>query len=78
VLGNLLSNAAKFTPADEFVKITARAEDGRGVVRVRDTGPGVAPDVLPTIFEPFTQAKQTLDEHVAKPCGPEQIERLLS
>jgi PAS domain S-box-containing protein len=60
VFGNLLSNAAKFTPAGGLVRITARAEDGHAVVRVRDTGPGVAPDVLPTIFEPFTQAKQTL------------------
>jgi PAS domain S-box-containing protein len=60
VFGNLLSNAAKFTPAGGLVKIAARADDGHAVVRVRDTGPGVAPDVLTTIFEPFTQAKQTL------------------
>jgi signal transduction histidine kinase/CheY-like chemotaxis protein len=60
VFGNLLSNAAKFTPVGGRVTIAARAEDGHAVVRVRDTGPGVAPDVLPSIFEPFTQAKQTL------------------
>jgi signal transduction histidine kinase len=60
VFGNLLSNAAKFTPAGGRVTIAAHAEDGHAVVRVRDTGPGIAPDVLPSIFEPFTQAKQTL------------------
>jgi CheY-like chemotaxis protein/anti-sigma regulatory factor (Ser/Thr protein kinase) len=60
VLGNLLSNAAKFTPGGGCVTISARVEDGDAVVRVRDTGPGIAPDVLPTIFEPFTQARQTL------------------
>jgi PAS domain S-box-containing protein len=60
VLGNLLSNAAKFTPCGGRVTIAARAEDRHAVVRVRDTGPGIAPDVLPTIFEPFTQARQTL------------------
>jgi PAS domain S-box-containing protein len=60
ILGNLLSNAAKFTPAGGRVTISIRVEDGRAVVRVRDTGPGIEPDVLPSIFEPFTQAKQTL------------------
>jgi PAS domain S-box-containing protein len=60
VFGNLLSNAAKFTPAGGRVTIAAHAADGHAVVRVRDTGPGIAPDVLPSIFEPFTQAKQTL------------------
>jgi PAS domain S-box-containing protein len=60
VFGNLLSNAAKFTPTGGRVTIAAHTEDGRAVVRVRDSGPGIAPDLLPSIFEPFTQAKQTL------------------
>jgi CheY-like chemotaxis protein len=60
VLGNLLSNAAKFTPSGGRVGLSLSARDGSAVVHVRDTGPGIDPDVLPTIFEPFTQAKQTL------------------
>ena len=60
VFGNLLSNAAKFTPAGGHVTFAAHGEDGHAVVRVRDTGPGIAPDVLPSIFEPFTQGRQTL------------------
>ncbi len=60
VLGNLLHNAAKFTPGGGRVSLLVREEDGRAVLRVSDTGPGIPPDVLPTIFEPFTQAKQTL------------------
>jgi PAS domain S-box-containing protein len=60
VLGNLLSNAAKFTPVGGRVTIAAHADGGRALVHVRDTGPGIAADVLPWIFEPFTQGKQTL------------------
>jgi PAS domain S-box-containing protein len=60
VLGNLLHNAGKFTPPGGRVTLAVGVEDRRAVIRVRDTGPGIAPDVLPTIFEPFTQAKQTL------------------
>jgi PAS domain S-box-containing protein len=60
VLGNLLSNAAKFTPAGGRVSLTVQVHAPRVAVHVRDTGPGIAADVLPTIFEPFTQAKQTL------------------
>jgi PAS domain S-box-containing protein len=60
VFGNLLSNAAKFTPAGGRVTVAARAADGHAVVRVRDNGPGIADDVLPSIFEPFTQGRQTL------------------
>ncbi len=60
VLGNLLHNAAKFTPAGGRVALAVGVEDGRAVVHVRDTGAGIAADVLATIFEPFTQAEQTL------------------
>jgi PAS domain S-box-containing protein len=60
VLGNLLSNAAKFTPAGGRVTLAVQRSGGRVVVQVRDTGPGIEPDLLPAIFDPFTQAKQTL------------------
>jgi signal transduction histidine kinase len=60
VLGNLLQNAAKFTPAGGRVALEVCAVDGRAELRVRDTGAGISPDVLPRIFEPFTQASQTL------------------
>jgi CheY-like chemotaxis protein len=60
VFGNLLSNAAKFTPAGGRVTIAAHADRGHAVVRVRDTGSGIAQDVLSSMFEPFRQAKQTL------------------
>jgi PAS domain S-box-containing protein len=60
VLGNLLSNAAKFTPAGGQVTLAIQRNGGRAVVHVHDTGVGIAPDLLPTIFDPFTQGKQTL------------------
>jgi PAS domain S-box-containing protein len=60
VLGNLLSNAAKFTPAGGRVTLGVEERGGSAVVRVRDTGVGIADDLLPTIFDPFTQAEQTL------------------
>ncbi|MGC3996414.1 MAG: ATP-binding protein [Anaeromyxobacter sp.] len=60
VLGNLLSNAAKFTPAGGRVGVEVEAEARAVAIRVRDTGPGIPLDVLPTLFEPFTQAAQTL------------------
>jgi PAS domain S-box-containing protein len=59
-LGNLLSNAAKFTPAGGRVTLSLEAQERRAILRVRDTGPGIPAEVLPMIFEPFTQAKQTL------------------
>jgi PAS domain S-box-containing protein len=60
VLSNLLNNAAKYT--DEGGEIALSAErDGREVlIRVRDNGTGIAPELLPHIFDMFTQADQTL------------------
>jgi signal transduction histidine kinase len=56
VVLNLVSNAVKFTPAEGRVDVSARLDDGQVEVGVADTGPGIAPDELGTIFEEFKQA----------------------
>jgi len=55
VLINLLSNAVKFTESGGTVALECSAEGGRVLVRVRDTGIGVAAEELERIFEPFVQ-----------------------
>ncbi len=60
-LGNLLHNAAKFTDEGGSVSVTLRQDGEAAVLRVRDTGVGIAPDLLGRIFLPFTQADRTLD-----------------
>jgi two-component system, sensor histidine kinase and response regulator len=58
ILLNLLSNALKFTPAGGTVTITAaHAEDAQLVIRIEDTGIGIAPDDLPRVTEPFAQVR---------------------
>jgi PAS domain S-box-containing protein len=61
VMSNLITNAAKYTPPGG--RITVRATDERGdvVIRVRDTGIGIATDVLPKVFDLFVQERQDID-----------------
>ncbi len=61
ILGNLLNNAAKYTEAGGRVWLTVSREGGEAVLRVRDNGMGIPPEMLSTIFEMFTQADQSLD-----------------
>jgi signal transduction histidine kinase/CheY-like chemotaxis protein len=61
VLSNLLANAAKYTEPGGLVTVTARAEDKDVVVAIRDNGIGMSAEVLPTIFDLFTQGRQALD-----------------
>ncbi|HEY9229911.1 MAG TPA: ATP-binding protein, partial [Gemmatimonadaceae bacterium] len=56
VLGNLLSNAFKFTPPYGQVALSIEPSDGDIQIRVRDTGAGIPADQLPRIFEKFYQA----------------------
>jgi CheY-like chemotaxis protein/two-component sensor histidine kinase len=61
VVVNLLTNAAKYTDPRGQVWLTVTQERDGAVLRVRDTGVGIAPEVLPRIFELFTQAERSLD-----------------
>ncbi|MBX9583499.1 MAG: PAS domain-containing protein, partial [Gemmataceae bacterium] len=58
---NLLTNAAKYTPAGGEVWYALGAEAGEAVVRVRDSGVGMSPDLLARAFDLFVQADDTLD-----------------
>lgn len=60
VLLNVLSNAIKFTPSEGAIDIACEPGDDRIVIRVSDSGHGIAADKLDTIFEPFVQVDRTL------------------
>lgn len=62
VLGNLLNNACKYTPPRGRVRLTATVEDGHVVVSVEDTGIGIPPERLASVFELFSQLPSALDQ----------------
>jgi PAS domain S-box-containing protein len=61
VIANLLTNAAKFTERGGRIAIVAERSGGDVLVRVRDNGAGIAPELLPRVFDLFTQGQRTLD-----------------
>jgi PAS domain S-box-containing protein len=61
VVVNLLTNAIKYTPEGGGVWLKATVEGDEAVVRVEDTGVGIGPDMLPRIFDLFTQEEESLD-----------------
>jgi signal transduction histidine kinase len=60
ILLNLLTNAIKFTDAGGEIRVWCAARDGMIDISVRDTGVGIAPDKLASVFEPFVQVDQRL------------------
>lgn len=61
VVDNLLSNAAKYTPAPGQIRVSLSREDGDAALCIVDTGVGIEPDLLPNIFDAFRQGRQGLD-----------------
>ena len=61
ILLNLLNNAAKYTDAGGRIMLSAERHEDEVEVRVRDTGIGIAPEMLPRIFDLFVQGERRLD-----------------
>jgi CheY-like chemotaxis protein len=61
VVGNMLNNAAKFTDEGGSIRLQVEHEDGQVVIRVVDNGIGIPRDLLPQVFDLFTQADRSLD-----------------
>jgi len=61
VFANALNNAVKFTPRGGRIWFTAERQGNEVVVRIRDTGMGIAADVLPRVFDMFHQAEPILE-----------------
>ena len=61
IVANLVENAAKYTPPGGRIVVTLRAEAGDVMLEVRDTGMGIEPDLLPIVFELFTQEQRARD-----------------
>ncbi len=59
VLSNLLSNALRYTPRGGTVRVGASSSDGRLLVWVRDSGPGIAADALPHVFDRFYKSEES-------------------
>ena len=61
VLVNLLSNAAKYTPPGGEIRVETQLDDETAVLSVSDSGVGIDAELLPQIFELFTQSERSLD-----------------
>jgi Signal transduction histidine kinase len=63
IVGNLLQNAAKFTDRGGRTQVSVAVDEvaGRAIIRIANTGAGIPPKLLPHLFQPFTQADETMD-----------------
>lgn len=60
-VGNLLTNAIKYTEPGGEISIRTRGEEANACIEISDTGTGIAPELLPRVFDLFVQSERTLD-----------------
>ena len=78
VFQNLLHNAAKYTPEGGEIHVAARREGDEAVISVRDSGVGMAPELVESAFEIFKQGSQSLDRpHGGLGVGLTLVQRLV-
>jgi PAS domain S-box-containing protein len=61
IVANILNNAAKYTPRGGRIEVTADTTEREVILRVRDNGIGIAPDLQPTVFNLFVQGERSSD-----------------
>lgn len=61
IIGNLITNALKYTPQGGHVRVTVGREQDRAVLRVEDSGIGISAELLPQVFDLFVQGKCSLE-----------------
>ena len=69
VIGNLVSNALRYTPAGGMVRLTAVRQAKEVVVTVQDSGPGFATDDLPRVFEQFFRGEESRSRAAGSGAG---------
>ena len=60
IVGNLLDNALKYTPAGGSISISVRREASQSMLQISDTGEGIAPELIGRMFDLFVQGERTL------------------
>jgi signal transduction histidine kinase/CheY-like chemotaxis protein len=60
-VGNVLTNAAKYTAAGGEIRISSRAVGNSAIVEIKDNGAGISPRLLPRVFDLFVQGDRTID-----------------
>lgn len=78
VMSNLLHNAAKYTPEEGSVAIRAELEGGSAVVRVRDDGIGMTPELISRVFDAFTQGEPSSGAQQGLGLGLALVRRLVA
>lgn len=61
IVNNIVGNAVKYTPAGGTIRVRVNIEGSDAILRVEDNGYGIAPELLPRVFDLFVQGERTLD-----------------
>ena len=61
IVNNIVGNAVKYTPAGGLIRVRLTLDGGDALLRVDDNGYGIAPELLPRVFDLFVQGERTLD-----------------